>query len=218
MAQNTEEIIRQLSQPAKQARSRAQAQRIIKAGLELLQDSNFEDLFVEQIAAKAGCSVGTLYTRFKNKEALLEVLAEVVRQEIVTELESGLSQEIEKSTSLRELLEKVVAFLASVLREREMLLRAIVLRQLNTPGTIAPLQKTAVETSNVALEKAYHFQPDDLSDSEFERRFRIAFQMILGTIINMIVNRPGPIFLDSEGIERDLSAAVVGYLQSNNQA
>ncbi len=218
MAQKSLKMTEQLIRPAMQERSKERTQRIIVAGLELLQDHNFEDLHVGKIAEKAGCSVGTLYKRFTNKEALLEVMAQTARQEIVKELDDGLADEVEKTTSLLELMETVIAFVATVLRKREMLLRALLYRQLAAPGAILPLQQSARDVGALALQKARQHKPKHLSDDEFERRFGIAFQMIISTFINMIVNRPGPLFLRSEGIEKDLSFAAVGYLQAKTKS
>jgi AcrR family transcriptional regulator len=50
--------------------------RIIASTLELLDDSNFEELAIGDITARAGMAVGNFYRRFKSKKALLPVLYE----------------------------------------------------------------------------------------------------------------------------------------------
>jgi AcrR family transcriptional regulator len=50
--------------------------RIIASTLELLEESNFEELAIGDITSRAGMAVGNFYRRFKGKAALLPVLYE----------------------------------------------------------------------------------------------------------------------------------------------
>lgn len=50
--------------------------RIIASTLELLEESNFEELAIGDITSRAGMAVGNFYRRFKGKKALLPVLYE----------------------------------------------------------------------------------------------------------------------------------------------
>ena len=64
-------------QPAhatKQERSRSTLKRILAAAERLLDDVDFDSLTMNQLAAEAGCGVGTLYGRIPNKESLLLLL------------------------------------------------------------------------------------------------------------------------------------------------
>ncbi len=69
-----------LRQP-RQARSQASLRRIVDAARELLETEGFEGLTVARIARHARSSVGVFYSRFGDKRALLEHLAEVYAQE-----------------------------------------------------------------------------------------------------------------------------------------
>lgn len=61
---------------ALQARSRATERRIVAATLELLESTGYDDLAVARIAAKAKVSVGGLYARFADKQALMHAIDE----------------------------------------------------------------------------------------------------------------------------------------------
>ena len=60
--------------PAHQARSREQRDRLLKAGERVFAECGYWDSHVTQIAGQAGCSVGSFYRRFKDKEALFLAL------------------------------------------------------------------------------------------------------------------------------------------------
>ena len=62
--------------PAKQQRSEQTHEKLLQSGLDLLRDGVFDDISIAQIAARAGCAVGSFYLRFRNKEAFFEFLIE----------------------------------------------------------------------------------------------------------------------------------------------
>ena len=68
--------------PAKQKRSRQSRDKIVEAFAELLKEKPFERISVAEIAKRAGVAVGTLYRRFKNKDALIPVIFELYQARI----------------------------------------------------------------------------------------------------------------------------------------
>src|SRR5216684_6970119 len=61
---------------AKQGRSRAKHDSLLAAGLRLLETESFHGMTVGRIASEAGCSVGTFYARFADKDAFLTAVQE----------------------------------------------------------------------------------------------------------------------------------------------
>lgn len=61
--------------PPRQARSRAVLERLLAAAEAAIAERGTADLTVHQVAERAGVAAGTLYTRFRNKDALLRALA-----------------------------------------------------------------------------------------------------------------------------------------------
>ena len=55
--------------------------RIKKAAIELFNERGFDDVYIEDIAAAAGCSVGNIYHYYKNKEELAMHMTEHVDAE-----------------------------------------------------------------------------------------------------------------------------------------
>ena len=75
------------AKPAHQARSKQTRDKIVAALDRLLKDRPFEQVSVAEIAAEAGVSVGAVYQRFENKDALIPVLFELYRQRLAEEHE-----------------------------------------------------------------------------------------------------------------------------------
>jgi AcrR family transcriptional regulator len=110
--------------PPRQARSRRTLERILAAAERLLADRDFEDLTMADLAAAAGCAVGTLYDRIPSKEALLDCLYDLYAAQ-----ESALVERLEASPpelSLRERIELVVDGLLAQYRDHAGLCGAIV--------------------------------------------------------------------------------------------
>jgi len=189
--------------PSLQPRSREKTRRIIAAGLALLETQPFSDLTVEQIAAEAGCSVGTVYKRFANKEAVLEVLADTVRQEFLRDAEEGLMRDIAAAASLRDLLAALVTRFVGLSRRREGLIRALLQRQLSNPGP-GPLMRAVAQVIDLAVSRAQRHRPDAVSPEDFERRFRIAMQMTIALLIHCVLSPAGPLRLGDEQLVPEL--------------
>jgi AcrR family transcriptional regulator len=66
--------------PPTQARSRKTLERIVGAGLALLEQGGPDAVTVQAVVARAGSSVGSFYARFHSKEDLLEHLREHLRR------------------------------------------------------------------------------------------------------------------------------------------
>ena len=60
----------------KQTRSRDTQEKVLQALEEMLSERFFEQITIRDLAARTGVSSGTIYRRFKDKEALLPVLYE----------------------------------------------------------------------------------------------------------------------------------------------
>jgi AcrR family transcriptional regulator len=57
--------------PPQQARSRATLERAMQAGVEILQEGDWDAFTVAEVCRRAGVAMGSLYSRFPTKQALL---------------------------------------------------------------------------------------------------------------------------------------------------
>lgn len=201
-----------LVRPVQQTRSRERLESIVEAGLALLDSRSFDEITMEMIAAEAGCSVGTIYKRFTNREALLVVLANVVHQDVVRELQSGGLPEIQGDPALLPILQLSFHFMTKQLRAREGLVRAMLTRQLTHPGSSQPLREAGREILQVTLERSSSLRPGHMCEAEFQWRMQVGFQIAISTLINTIINRAGPLQLDDASTPDHLAHVAYSYL------
>lgn len=201
-----------LVHPAVQARSRARIERIIEAGLTLLQTHRLNEITMEMIASRADCSVGTLYRRFANKEALLIVLADAVRQDVLRQIEAGQLPAAQAEDSLLDVLCQLTEFLASLARSYEGLLRAMQLRRLTRPAGERPLRDAGQAVLAASTERLKERRPAHLAEAEFARRLGISYQVLTSTLLNMVVNQPGPLDLHADDAPLELARVMHAYL------
>jgi|GEM_PF-2623480 len=97
--------------PPIQRRSKATLDAILAATEDLLQEQNFEDITVQQIATRAKVSTGTLYTRFKGKNALLPFLMLRFQHKILRELEDYINDEEKVGWNLERRIQGLCRFL-----------------------------------------------------------------------------------------------------------
>jgi AcrR family transcriptional regulator len=87
--------------PAHQSRSARTLERILEACDRLLADRDLDALTMKDIAEEAGVSVGNLYNRFADRDALLAHLVERRQSSLLERLEGRLA-ETERPAALRE--------------------------------------------------------------------------------------------------------------------
>jgi len=114
--------------PALQERSRRSAERIVAAALELLATRNFEDLSVNEIAARARLSVGGFYARFADKSALLHYLNASVIDGLVQRARELLSEEATRGFDARGVIERYVSMAVRAFRKHKRVLQQVSLR------------------------------------------------------------------------------------------
>lgn len=110
-----------------QARSRETLERLVSASSRLLSKANWTDISIVQIVREAGSSVGAFYTRFRDKDALLDYLDELYAVDFIN-LFCDFGPEHTGAATLRQKVELVIDLLGRFYRERAGVARALVLR------------------------------------------------------------------------------------------
>jgi len=111
--------------PAKQARSRATLERLLKATAELLEEGGLEAATLPRIAARARLSPATVYRRFPDKDALLQ---EVFRRFFATIYQSSqefFRPEAWEGMPLAEMARRIVTHMLEFNREHVGLILAL---------------------------------------------------------------------------------------------
>lgn len=181
--------------PAKQARSRATRDALIKAGRRLVETRDFDELSVAEIAQAAGCSVGAFYFRFADKDGFFRAL-------VADALGDGSAiQAALHQAAADEIAARMVALTLAFYRRRRGLLRAAIRRSMSDPTIWEPLRRRGHAMADVLVRRLAGPGP---VPAELEQRTRFALQVLYGTLNNTILIAPGPFQLEDEAFEREL--------------
>lgn len=109
----------------KQARSRAALQRLLAAVEEGIAERGVASLTVQEVARRAGLAVGTVYTRFAGKDALLRAFTVAFFGRARRAADALLEDPRWRAMGPRELVAAVVRVLVKSYRAKRSLLRAL---------------------------------------------------------------------------------------------
>jgi AcrR family transcriptional regulator len=198
---------------AKQKRSMRIRDAYIKAGVELLNSTRFQDLKVSDLAVHAGCSVGSFYTRFKDKEvfflllrsAAIESCNVIIRDRVAPERLAQLSP----SVALDEMVDLMGDLFTGPWRG---VLRESLLRILEPDDPWAPMRESArtiIQCYDATMSTRFeHF------DAEESRvRLRFCFQLTVGALQNDLVNDYHVFSTRDQSLREGLKEAVRGYMR-----
>jgi AcrR family transcriptional regulator len=193
-----------LALPAQQARSRATRERLLTAGEKVFARKGFNGARLADIAEEAGCSVGAVYFRFKDKDALFQAIAEdyvhVARERLPMML--GVS---EPAAIVR----ACVLGTAANFRQHRGLFRAIMERGFEIPNLTATFFALRDEAS-ITIEKALRRAGMKHRDLPFA--VRVMTQMVYGFLLTGILNPRAPTKIDDDKAVEELVVACTAYL------
>jgi AcrR family transcriptional regulator len=205
-----------------QARSQQTQERLLEATRELLEETVFEQLTIQQIAARAGCSVGTFYGRFKNKEAVLPLLLEEHYAEVEAETDDLFATERWVDASLEKRVSAVVDHAASIALRQPGLIRALVLRNYQRPESIpasirASAQKILGRLYEVLLEARSEIRHPSATTA-----VEVGLLMVVTSLRERIVltgaTHSTTLSLDNKRLIEELKRALLAYLTAGTEA
>ncbi len=174
--------------PTKQARSRKTRDGLIAAAWKLLEAHPWQVISINDIVKAAGSSVGAFYSRFTDKEALLEALG-------AAWLEKRWAQRAQGFASLAADADYAAyAILDSYrhLLRYQNFWRAVLIKGASDPVFWEPFRASGRQTMQLTLDCHQRHIGRELTEAEIQH-IRFAFQMANGVINNGLVNRPGPV-------------------------
>ena len=195
----------------RQTRSRESTEALLEIGRRLIEQRGVDDCSMNEVAAAANSSVGSLYFRFGNKERFV---SEVMRRQVDATREQiahFLAEMDAKLTSPSEMIEAVTKWLVAEYTKNHGLLRAQIRRALDDPKKWQPFQKIGSELVDGTI-RILQRSADVPSDNNWQRRVRIIMQMIIATLNNAVINRPAELELTDEATSNELSQVAIRYL------
>jgi len=199
-----------LRQPT-QNRSRESTEALLEIGRRLIEQRGVDDCSMTEVATAAGSSVGALYFRFGNKERFV---SEVMQRQVdaIGEQIAVLLAEIDaNAASPTEVIEATIKWIVIEFGKNRGLLRAQIRRALDNPQEWQPFQNIGRDLVDGAIAIIGRF-PEYQRDDKWQRSVRIAMQMVLGTLNNIVINRPGPLELSDDATSQELFQAAIRYL------
>jgi AcrR family transcriptional regulator len=173
-----------------------------------LQDKDFDEISVAELAQKAGYSVGAFYARFRSKEELFDAMVmrhlDARRRTRNEQFEKGAA-----ATLIHDVLEETVHYYWG----RRRFWRAALIRSMREPEFWAPMRKLSHEFADALIAHMAGRAGRSLTAQE-GANVRFAVQLAFGTINNTILNRPGPFLMDEALFVQNLVRAfrlVSGY-------
>jgi len=190
--------------PAQQARSRATRERLIAAAERVFAEKGYDGTRMTDIAEAADCAVGSVYFRFKDKDALFSAIAEdytqAARERLPMMVMGG---------SPAAIVRNCVWGTAANFRQHRGLFRAIMERGFEIPNLTTAFFALRDEAA-ATVEKG-------LRDAGMKRRdlafsVRVLTQMVYGFLLTGILNPRAPTKIDDDAAIEELVRACSAYL------
>lgn len=198
------------ARPAYQERSRQQRDRLMKAGERVFAESGFWQAHVADIAKRAGCSVGSFYRRFQDKEAFFFALQNDMAVHAEVNIAKFFDDPACRDEPLFEVFRRLVRNTSRTMKGIEGYYRALF--ELSLRGQdVWPLMRR-IETIEagcvVDLLKARGVPVDD----QKRDAAHLAIRMMHGQLISNMLHGPGPYNSDDPRLHEELAHMLVRYL------
>jgi AcrR family transcriptional regulator len=203
--------------PSRQKRSRETTLALLRTGAEMLRTRSLAELSIEALCAEVGATVGAFYSRFESKEAYFNALMELAARDGASRLARLAENAPLAAASLVDLCGGLVSGITGWIRNHEGVLRAALQHDDKRPDKWTTFK-------NLARASTAHATPPLLramgKGREAAKSKTIAFglQVVLGTLVNAILNDPGPLSIRDQEMEVRLSGCLLLLLQAEKKA
>lgn len=197
--------------PAQQDRSRAMRARLLSAAEAVFEKKGYEGTRIADIADAAGCSVGAVYFRFKDKDALFFAIAESFTADARERLAGLLATEARQDP--RAIVREFVTRSAANFRAHKGMFRAIVERGFDHPLAMGAIFNLREEMA-AALERSLRAQLKRAPARDLTLAVRVLTQMVYGFLITGILNAKAPTKIDDPRAVEEAAAAMIAYLDA----
>lgn len=182
--------------PARQARSEATFQALIREGRRALDGGSLEKISIGEVCRGAGTSVGAFYGRFENKEVFFTAIQQVVIGDVWEVMQQLLNDLDRRDAPAAEFLDVIAEFWVRIYRDNRGLYLAAFKHASTRPGAWTPFKKLGWSGSALIATKLVNRLPNGAD----ELLVRQAMQFVNGLLVNATINDPGPIHMDDHGM------------------
>lgn len=199
--------------PSRQQRSRETTAALLKAGAEMLRTHSLAELSIETLCRKVGATVGAFYSRFESKDAYFNALIELAARDGAGRLSRMKDDSRLAEADLAERSRLLVRGTIGWIRNHEGVLRAALQHDNTRPdrwSTFKALARANVADATPILLGA--MGPGNKVAKT--RAIGFGFQVVLGTLVNAILNDPGPLSIHDREMEERLANCLLLLLRA----
>jgi len=197
--------------PSRQKRSRETTLALLRAGADMLRTRSLAELSIEALCTEVGATVGAFYSRFESKEAYFNALMALAARD--GEQRLGEMRQPSADTDLDKLCHIIVSGIIAWMRNHEGVLRAALQHDDTRPDKWTPFKALAKATTTRATPLLLPAMGKGRNAAK-TRTIAFGFQVVLGTLVNAILNDPGPLSLGSKEMETRLAGCLLLLLQA----
>ncbi|HKU06407.1 MAG TPA: helix-turn-helix domain-containing protein [Bradyrhizobium sp.] len=199
--------------PSRQKRSRETTLALLKAGAEMLRARNLAELSIEALCAEVGATVGAFYSRFESKDAYFNALMALAARDGERRVAEMAADTGVRHADLAARCHRLVRGLIGWMRAHEGVLRAALQHDDNRPDKWTPFKQLARANTERATPLLLPAMGKGRRAAK-SRAIAFGFQVVLGTLVNAILNDPGPLSLHDRELEERLSNLLRQLLQA----
>lgn len=197
--------------PSRQKRSRETTLALLRAGAEMLRTRSLAELSIETLCTEVGATVGAFYSRFESKETYFNALMALATRDGEQRL-AGIRPP-SPDTGLDKLCHIIVSGIIAWMRHHEGVLRAALQHDDTRPDQWTPFKALAQATTARATPLLLPAMGKGRKAAK-TGAIAFGFQVVLGTLVNAILNDPGPLSLSSKEMETRLAGCLLLLLQA----
>jgi len=199
--------------PSRQKRSRETTAALLQAGADMLRTHSLAELSIESLCAKVGATVGAFYSRFESKEAYFNALIALAAHDGERRL-SRMTENVNfREAPLAGLCRGLVHGLIGWIRNHEGVLRAALQHDDTRPSRWTTFKALAGANTRHATPLLLRAMGKGRKAAK-TRAIAFGFQVVLGTLVNAILNDPGPLSIRDDEMEARLSNCLLLLLEA----
>ena len=203
--------------PSRQQRSRETTAALLAAGAEMLRTHSLVELSIDALCRQVGATVGAFYSRFASKEAYFNALMALAARDGESRLSRMKQDQRLLQADLTGLSRLLVRGTIGWIRNHEGVLRAALQHDDTRPDRWNTFKGLARATTGHATPALLRIMGKGREAAK-TRAIAFGFQVVLGTLVNAILNDPGPLSIHDDEMETRLSFCLLLLLEAEIRA
>ncbi len=199
--------------PSRQQRSRETTAALLAAGAEMLRTHSLAELSIEALCRQVGATVGAFYSRFESKEAYFNALMALAARDGEGRLSRMKQDGRLADADLSELSRLLVRGTIGWIRNHEGVLRAALQHDDTRPDRWSTFKELARANVAGATPLLLRVMGPGRKAAK-TRAIAFGFQVVLGTLVNAILNNPGPLSIHDAELEDRLAGCLLLLLRA----